>query len=90
MNEETLIVFIIVISILAGALTWEDNKMERNYDTLTERYAMTTAKITYYKQLKDFENKTYRFNKIMIDNRLDELKKEANDILDAIGMVINE
>ncbi|WP_418311440.1 hypothetical protein [Phocaeicola sp.] len=63
MNEETLIVF----SILAGALTWEDNKMERNYDTLTERYAMVTAKITYYKQLKDFENKTYRFNKIIID-----------------------
>lgn len=64
--------------------------MERNYDSLTERYAMVTAKITYYKQLKDFENKTYRFNKIIIDNRLDELKKEAYDILNAIGMVINE
>lgn len=64
--------------------------MERNYDSLTERYAMTIAKITYYKQLKAFENKTYRFNKIIIANRLDELKKEANDILNAIEMVINE
>ena len=63
---------------------------ERNYDSLTERYAMVTAKITYYKQLKDFENKTYRFNKIMIDNRLDELKKEANDILDTLESVVNE
>lgn len=64
--------------------------MERNYDSLTERYAMTIAKITYYKQLKAFENKIYRFNKIIIANRLDELEKEANDILNAIEMVINE
>lgn len=64
--------------------------MERNYDLLVDRYARVNANIEYLEQLRRFETKTYKENKDIIVNKLDELVKEANDILDTLGNIVNE
>lgn len=62
--------------------------MIKDYEYLATEYARVCCNIKYLSVLKKLETKQYKVNRTDIDNKLKELEKECDALLDELEEIV--